>query len=229
MSKARYITAALAALALAAVSCRPDGVDGEVLMPFTDIATYEGNTAPGGCATFSVIRDGDEPEATLHSDITLSDTYKTGTRMMIRYTTPSNLPYTSGPVSVEWGYEINHGPVMTEWREEYELWDANPVWLASVWRTGRYINFNLRLPTLSKPRIFTLVACHDWQQREWPELYLAHTLPAGETGAYDREYYSSYDISEVWDSPSTQGVTVVVATDNRGGVQRFEFPKARQQ
>lgn len=225
MNTRPLLSSLCALVALTFASCRPDGVDGEVLMTFTDLATYEGDTAPGGHAAFSVIRDGDQPAAQLYSDITLADRQPEGTRMLISYTTPTNLPYTTGPVSIISGYAVNQGPAVTEWRDEYRRWDADPVWLNSVWRTGRFVNFNVRLAYSTRPRIFTLVAAEGWESQQWPDLYLAHALPPDVGDTHDRRYYASYDISAIWDRPAVQGVRVHVATDNLGGIKVFEFAK----
>ncbi|MCM1522056.1 MAG: hypothetical protein NC039_05320 [Muribaculaceae bacterium] len=206
----RHLLPLLLAL-LALCSCRPDGVDGEVLMSFTDIATFQGNNNPWGGALFTVRRDGDSPEAQLTVDRPLDEKYKAGDRMLIQYTIPSNLPYTSGSINLLGLASINTGAVNL--LEEDERWDASPVYVYSIWRTGPYLNFHVRLPYSAEPRRFWLALDPATTLDPMPDLYLVHELPEGVTGTFDRSYYASYDISTVWDQAS-QGVRVHVENSN---------------
>ncbi len=202
---------------LSATSCRPDGEDGPVSLTFTDIATFEGNLTPEGCAVFTLRQDGDSPQVTLHTDRALdTEDYPEGSRMLIYYTNTSNAPYTSGQANLIGGYRVTQGTV-TEWDSEaYARWDADPVWLNSVWRTGEWLNFNLRLPYCTEKRIFTVAARPDLSADGCADIYLVHILPAGTPPSFTRSYYASFDISEIWDNPAVKEARVHISSSNLG-------------
>lgn len=213
--------AAAAGALLLLASCRPDGVDGEVLMPLMDIATFEGNNAPGGCARFTVVRDGDEPAATLDASVALGEGWDAPQRVLIRYTIPSNLPYTSGQVALRGIAQVNQGT--PEGLRPGEEWWADPVYVYSIWRTGGYLNFHVGLPYCEQPRRFCVAADPATADGPVADLYLVHILPEGAPVSHDRSYYASYDISRIWASVS-EGVRVHVANSNLDK-QIFTFSK----
>ncbi|MCM1163418.1 MAG: hypothetical protein NC339_04135 [Muribaculaceae bacterium] len=206
----RLITPLLLAL-LMLCSCRPDGVDGEVLMQFTEIATFRGNDNPWGGALFTLRRDGDSPEIQLTTSRALADTYRAGQRVLILYTIPSNQPYTSGAIDLLGVGTVNNGKVTT--LEEGEQWNADPVYLYSIWRTGQYLNLHVRLPYSTEPRRFWLALDPATATAPMPDLYLVHDIPDGANVTFDRSYYASYDISSVWQT-ATEGIRVHVENSN---------------
>lgn len=218
-SLTRMLTAVLTCLA--AASCGRDGVDGEVAMEYAEIVTFEGNTAPGGAAKFSFQEVDNLPVVTLTASTPLEG-YEPGTRMLISYTNPSNQPYTSGPISLLDARRITQGPAVTEWDEVYEYWGLDPVWLNSIWRSGDYINMRLRLTYTAEPRFFGLVLAPNQDGAEWPLLYLAHFISV-DVDYHDREYYASFDVSELRARQGVKGIRVGV-NDSNMGAQVFTFP-----
>lgn len=201
-------------LVLVMVSCSDDsGIDGPVEMQLWDIVTYTGRSASPGGSIFNFRQVDDSPEIVLTSDRQLPDDVEPGTRLMIRYIPESGKAYTSGPVTLLSASRINQGPAATEWKDDYNVWNRDKVYLYSMWRTGTYINFHLRLTYSTEPRVFTLVL--DPSTRDWdvPEFYLVHIMDKV-TDNHDRAYFASFDINELWSNPGVRGVRVHVANTN---------------
>lgn len=209
----RHILATvIACCALILGSCREEGFDGTVEMPLTDIVTFNGNS--GGKASFTLIKVDDTPALELTADRAVNvEQERIPARMLITYLPASGEAYTSGPVRLLSASLINSAPVVTQWREEYDGWDRDGVYLYSMWRSGSYLNVHLRLTYTTDPRIFCLAADPATLGSAWPELYLVHQLDKP-VDAHDRAYYASFDLSPVWQMPGVEGVRIHVANTN---------------
>lgn len=207
------------------LSCSDDsGIDGPVDMQLWDIVTYTGRQSDNGGSVFTFRQVDDSPEIVLTSDKVLPDDVEAGTRLMIRYIPESGESYKSGPVRLLGASKINQGSAETEWKDEYGDWNRDKVFLYSLWRTGTYLNFHLRLTYSAEPRIFTLVLDPATKDSDVPEFYLVHIM-AKETDSHDRAYFASFDIGRIWSDPAVRGVKIHVANTNLDK-QCFEFFKA---
>lgn len=214
-----YILTATASALTAGVtsSCGDEGIDGRVEMALTDIVTFEGNTN-GNNATFTLVKVDDTPAITLTADrpvIIDSDDDKDAppVRMLISYIPADGMPYSGGPVRLLSASRITQAPVATEWKDEYDSWNAYPVYVYSMWRSGSWINLHMRITYSDEPRIFCLATDPATISSETPDLYLVHVLE-NPVNNHDRSYYASFDISSVWDLPHVKGVNVHVANSN---------------
>ena len=199
-------------LALTLPSCSDDsGVDGPVEMQFWDIVTYEGSPSGGG-STFPFQQVDDSPLITLTSTSSLKDV-KEGERMAVRYIPESGQAYTSGAIRLLSASKITQSPVEIEWKEEYDEWKRDKVYVYSVWRSGNYINFHVRLTYDTEPRLFRLVADPSTIESDIPDIYLVHIM-AKETDYHDRAYLASFDIGELWTRQNLRGVRIHVANSN---------------
>lgn len=207
----RFLVAILTSIFLTACS-DDDGIDGPVEMQLWDIVTYAGPGTSSKGSVFTFRQVDDTPLITLTSPVSLPEE-EAGTRMMISYIPESGKAYTDGPVKLISAARINDGKAKTEWKDEYNDWNRDKVYLYSIWRSGTYINFHLRLTYSTEPRIFTLVLDPSTLGSEMPEFYLVHKM-AEPTDYHDRAYFASFDIAEIWDAPSTRGVTMHVADTN---------------
>lgn len=205
-------------------ACRPDGVDGPVAMPLTEIVTFEGNIGSGGEAVFSLFPDADSEPVTLVASAPLASDFDAPSRMLIRYAPLSGASGSPRSISLLGGSHINQGPVKTEWHSEYDAWDRDPVFLYSVWRTGPWLNFRLGLPYDDDPRLFTLALVPATAADPYPTLCLVHVLPDDAPDTFRRTIYASYDISEVWRQPTAKGVKVRVNNSNLP-IHEFIFEK----
>lgn len=221
-SAIKYRLAASAVVLLSLCSCGEDGVDGPVKMTCTDLVTFSGNV--GERATFTFQKMDDSPEITLTAQSTLaSDDIEVGTRLLISYIPEGNQAYISGPVTLLGGRVVTQSAITAEWRDEYDAWDKDKVYVYSAWRTGPYLNVHVRLTYSAEPRIFCLAADPATLNSAWPEVYLVHVID-GDVDNHDRAYYASFDISEVWSRPSTEGIRLHVANSNLDK-QIFTFAK----
>lgn len=201
------------ALSLITASCSDDdGIDGPVDMQLWDIVTYEGSGTDGKGSVFTLRQVDDSPLVTLTSTAGIRE-IDPQTRLMIRYIPENGKAYTSGPVRLLGASKINNGTAETEWKEEYDGWNRDKVFLYSVWRTGSYMNFHVRLTYSTDARIFKLVADPSTLDTEYPDLYLVHIM-AEVTDYHDRAYFASFDIEDVWNSPKTRGVRIHLANTN---------------
>ena len=211
---------ALMLIILAAVSCSRPGIDADVAMDYAEIVTYEGMR--DGKSVFTFRKVDDSPLITLTSRQTFDEDIAPGTRMLIGYTNSTNEPFVSGPVDLYMARRITQSAAVTTWEDVYDLWDIDPVWLNSMWRSGEYINLRVRLTYTTEPRLFALVLEPRTAQTEWPTFYVAHVMTEY-PDYHDREYYASFDISEFRAKEGIKGVRVVI-NDTNIGKQIFTFP-----
>lgn len=220
-----YSLLALALIMLALTcSCSDEtGFKGPVEMQLWDIVTYEGSTDGGDRSRFTFRQVDDSPLITLISPTLLPAETTAGTRMIIRYIPESGEAYTSGNITLLSAARINQSPVATEWKEEFDNWNRDKVYLYSVWRTGNHLNFHVRLTYDPEPRLFQLAADPATIGTEYPDIYLVHIM-ASPTDYHDRAYFASFDIAGVWNSPQTKGIRLHVANTNLDQ-QEFTFVK----
>lgn len=198
------------ALAVALTGCGDDAPYSDTATLY-DIVTYGGSV--GGVATFTMRASNDSPLLTLTATgVDVNPAIKEGDRMLLGYIPASGTPYASGEVSVVSTGAINNVP-MTEDAIADIRWDADPIYLNSIWRTGCYINVYCRVSYSAKPRLLSLVADCETLGDPVPQLYLVHDL-LGEPDSYTRRAYLSADISDVWRLETCRGVTVHVADSN---------------
>lgn len=200
-----------------------DTVDGEVVPLFTDIVTFEGNI--DGHAHFNFNKVDDTPEINLVATAPLGGDAAEGTRMLLLYQPDAGQgAYESGPVVMRGVRAINNGVVSVADKDEIEGWNTDPVFVYSIWRSGKYVNIHCRLPFSETPRYFGLVATESTVDNDIVDIYLAHRLTEPVI-TYDRVYYASFDISEVWNRPTCKGVRLHVANSNLSK-NIFEFLKS---
>lgn len=197
-------------LAVALTGCGDD-------VPYSDTATlYDIVTYGGsedGVAIFAMRASNDSPLLTLTATgVDVDPAIGEGDRMLLGYIPASGVPYTSGEVSVVSMGAINNVPMKEDAIADIR-WDADPIYLNSIWRTGCYINVYCRVSYSAKPRLLSLVADRETLGDPVPQLYLVHDL-LGEPDSYTRRAYLSVDISDVWRLETCRGVTVHVADSN---------------
>lgn len=195
-------------------SCSDDeGVKGPVTIQLWDLVTYQGLTDDGSSSCFTFRQVDDSPTITLTSASRFSDEVESGTRMIIRYVPESGKAYTSGAIRLLSADRITQGPVATEWKDQFNDWNRDKVFLYSVWRSGTYLNFHLRLTYDTEPRLFQLAADPATLDSDWPEIYLIHVM-ARPVDYHDRIYFASFDIAEIWNRDNVKGIRLHVANAN---------------
>lgn len=210
---AASVLAALVGAMLCA--CAEEGYDGEVEMQLWDIVTYEGTNSDGG-SRFSFRQIDDSPLVTLTSTASISGVEE-GQRLSLRYIPESGEAYTSGPVTLLSAAKITQGAVSTDWKEDYEAWNRDKVYVNSMWRSGQWLNLNIRLTYDKEPRTFLLAERPGGETQTasdgTADIWLVHIM-ASETERHDRAYLSSFDIGAIWNRPGLREMRVHVANSN---------------
>lgn len=197
-------------LAVALTGCGDDAPYSDTATLY-DIVTYGGSE--DGVAIFAMRASDDSPLLTFTAaGVDVDPAIGEGDRMLLGYIPASGVPYTSGEVSVVSMGAINNVPMKEDAIADIR-WDADPIYLNSIWRTGCYINVYCRVSYSAKPRLLSLVADRETLGDPVPQLYLVHDL-LGEPDSYTRRAYLSVDISDVWRLETCRGVTVHVADSN---------------
>lgn len=203
-----YVVLPVVFLALVSSSCDEDGGNPNTRMALYDIVTFENTGDEGSVFTFQ--KSGDSPLIKLDAFGFKLDTEKVslGSRVLLGYYPKSGEAFVSGDIEVLGVGLINNDTTVIRPIERYD-WQANPVYLYALWRTGKYLNLHARLEYSSEPRMFGLVVDSLTLDDEIPQLYLVHNL-MGEPENFEREAYASFNIENVWNRPGCQGVTVYV-------------------
>ncbi len=203
----RFVCTVLFCVMICMQSCKDDGGPRNHEFLFSDIVTIISVSEPSG-TRFGMQRYDDSPLIIYTaSNWTVPEKY-VGQRVHLYYYMVGGEPYNSGEIAVKSVRAINNGSVSAGSVSD-PAWDADPVWLNAVWRTGNYLNFRLRLSYSPKPRYFSLVADESTIGLEQPQLYLVHNLD-GQSQSYMSETYASFDISHVWNRPSCRSVCVYI-------------------
>ena len=206
----RYITRILPVLtALVVISCSDDAeVSDQAFL--SDIVTLESTGEQGSRFTFR--RYGDSPLITLTDPGLQLDSENVGKRVLLRYYPESGKPYTDGNIRAIGLSPINNDTTVIRPVERYD-WDANAVFLNSIWRSGNYVNVHLRAVYSDKPRYFSLMVDSLTLTDPVPQVYLVHNT-LGAPDSYMREVYASFDITNVWERQGCDGIEIHINDSN---------------
>lgn len=188
-----------------------------------DIVTYSGNTQSGAVFTFQ--RQDDSPEITLtasgkHVD---ENSFNAGSRVLISYYAANGEPYTSGAITLTGIAAINNDTLRSGDAEKLTGWDADAIYLNSIWRSGKYINIYFRADQSDEKRRFSLMLDETTRGDEIPQLYLVHDM-LGQPDNFTRRAYASFDISRIWNDDSCKGVDIHI-NDSNLKKDKYSFTK----
>lgn len=206
----RYLSLILSlAVMPALLSCSDDDTYSDEAF-LSDIVTVESTGEEGSCFTFR--RYGDSPLVTLTAPGFQLDGKYVGKRVLLRYYPESGLPYTDGDIRPLAVSPVNCDTTVIRPVERYD-WNADAVFLNSIWRSGNYINVHLRAVYSDKPRYFSLMVDSLTLTDAVPRVYLVHNA-LGAPDSYMKEEYASFDITNVWSQGSCDGIEVHVNDSN---------------
>lgn len=214
----RHLTAyIIAAISMLCVSCA-EGDNGPSVACSYDIVCLGSQTAEHG-SVFSMYLPDSDREIVYTESRAVIDTsvVKVGDRLMLGYV-PEGKPYESGRVTVKGYTPIHNSPLMvSSGGVENELpdWRRDGVYLYSIWRAGDYINVRARLTYSDKPREFVLVVDTDEIRAKVPvpTARLVHRLEVAKPN-FERQVYTSFDISPLWWQTWIKGLRVLVSNTN---------------
>lgn len=210
-------TIAWAVAAIALWSCGGDEPAAQMVL--ADIVTFEGYRSER--PVFTMRKEGDSPLITLtgHSG-RLSQDLEDGQRVLLRYLPANGEAYSSGDVAVRSVVRINYDKLR---KGPLDGWDADPVYMLALWRTGQYLNLECTVEYSDESRRFFLLVDEPTIADPVPQLYLMHDM--GDAPAnFSRHIYASWDMSALWNTDGCLGVTVNINDSNRG-IRRMTFMK----
>lgn len=195
--------------ALMAAACSDKEYNDRMML--SDLVSIQSSTEADGTA-FEFQRYDDSPVITLvDPKLAIKDEY-VGKRALLYYYPEDGKAYESGRISATGLSIVNSDTAVVRPIIRYN-WDKSPVWLNSVWRSGTWLNFRMRLDYSDKPRHFGLIVDSLTLTDPEPQLYLLHDLN-GAPDNFLRENYASFDISKIWNLPSCKAITVHVNDAN---------------
>lgn len=205
-----WLMMAVAAIMAVLVSCRDDDGPESVVPAVTNLVTYDGMHS--SMATFSFCRIDDSPSVTLRAAVDASS-LTPGQRCLMTYVPAGGDEEMSGVVEVRSLSPVTTIAVTVGDLSEYSSWDATPVYVYSLWRSGHYVNIRCRLPYSSAPRMFGLLADRSTLGDAAVQLYLLHDTP--DSDMFPREYYASFDLGPLMDeSPAATVMDIHVSNSN---------------
>lgn len=149
-----------------------------------------------------------------------------GERLLLGYV-PESVPYVSGNVKAT-GYRAIYNEALYVDTNDFfakPLNTSEGIYLYSLWRTGPYLNVHGKVTyTKEGSTLMLSINGRDLDNKNpCPRLLLSY-LMAEPVPNFQREFYASFDISELWDNPWCEGFEVEL--DNLNLEKSvFEFSK----
>lgn len=200
--------ALLASLAISATSCSDEEYNHRALL--SEIVTATKNTPRG--AEFELIRYDDSPAVTLTAPGMAVKDELIGKRVLLRYYSPPGSGATAEEIEIAALSPINCDTARVAAIDTI-AWNATPVYLNSIWRSGTYINLHLRVIYTETARLFNLTVDSATINDAVPQLYMCHDT-FGAPDNYMFETYGSYDISKIWNRSTCTGIDIHINDSN---------------
>ena len=207
-------------LALSATSCCDDEEITEHTPALYDIVELASQNGSG--SVFHLYKpDADEPVVLTTStpavDLALVDE---GECLLMSYIPESGVPYTSGPIEFRSYGLITNATLKKIKPENLDGWDADAVFLFSLWRAGDKICMRVKLDYSTEPRLFALCVDESTLGEPYPTAYLYHSRRGAEPN-FSRQYYAAFDVSELWKIEGCKGVEIKVNNSNIPSLDSF--------
>lgn len=211
----KAIPAVLTALVCSffATSCNDDDNDTIPNDSVTDFVTLTG--VGNGGFTVTACKGDDSPLATLVFSNQKMDTtrVKVGQRFLLQYRTESGQPYQSGAATA-YAYRPILNAKLTQGNElTTSHWATYSQEIPMIWRTGNFINIMAICDYKAAPATYAMVVDEETLDEAIPTAYLLYEPDKGVEGS-TLVYYSTFDISLVWDNAQYNGLRVVYVDQN---------------
>lgn len=155
---------------------------------------------------------------TLPSDALSGNSYMIGYRVMAQ-----PLPYTM-QVELTTCSLINNSDIKLIAPDKLNGWDANPVWVVSVWPAGDKVNMHVLLEYDAQPRLFALVVDESTLSDPFPTAYLFHQRRT-DTPGYQKKYYAAFNCEPLWQTQGVEGLIIKVNNSNNPSLNEFRIYK----
>ncbi len=199
------LAAAIAAVALSLGIIGCSGLENPEPEPIVyNIVTYDSTTPDGSTSTFTYQVNGDSPVITITANWNVPDAVKPGMRLLLAYT-PESSTLESGHVELL-GYTIIPGGFA---KISEDIPSSEPMHLNSIWRSGNYLNLNGTVTVSGQVSEISLYADESTLLTPEPHAYIIIGKGDGDLPeAAERKLYASWDISDLWSTPSLEALSV---------------------
>lgn len=213
----------LAACALAA--CNSSGDDPSGIVQFTDMMTLTKMSDEGAVLTY--VPENDGPNVTYTTTTTFQkDVYKEGMRVVTIYRPLSTDQWgVPGPILV-----MSAAPALGKGSKPIVAvadtlsdWKSDVIDNVFLWRSGTYMNISFVERYCPIPQKFACYVDAETLESSYPELHIVYKEGV-QYEERDYQLYGSFDISDLWNRPSSKGIRVVYNGMN-GPTQQFEKMK----
>jgi len=196
----------LATVLLSLGSCNSGG--SEAVAYFTDIVTLDSSTENGSVMSFRELND--SPVITLTTSTPLSKE-QIGKRIVILYSPIGTLEHgVSGNINIL-DAAVTYGggaAPLDAVVDSLDNWKSDQVTLMQAYRSGKYLNLGMVLPTYTSLEKFRCYIDITTLDSEYPEIHVVYKAKDG----YDTvssNFFGSYDISNIWNRPGVKGLKVL--------------------
>ena len=187
-------------MTLAATACDSDKQVDSVQDSFRfDMVTYDGYA--DGVAQFTFIPRLDAPEITYVGRLGKQPEIKEGQRVLLNYFVPAEASGSKQDVIINGVSAIFSDTLRFAEKQRIDTISREAIRLASVWRTGNYINLHAEVEYTGKPRWFYMLMDKATWNSDTVDCYLVHNT-FGATKYFWRQTYASFYVGGAWKKQS---------------------------
>ena len=188
-------------LAITLAACSDDNEpSGEKQDSFRyDVVTYDGYA--DGVAQFTFIPRLDAPEITYVGRLGKQPEIKEGQRVLLNYYVPAEASGSKQDVIINGVSAIFSDTLRFAEKQRIDTISREAIRLASVWRTGNYINLHAEVEYTGKPRWFYMLMDKATWNSDTVDCYLVHNT-FGATKYFWRQTYASFYVGGAWKKQS---------------------------
>lgn len=216
-------------LSFAFIACSNDDNNDEPQLTgneMYDIVTFVGNPQSNNYnSVFQFQKENDSRLTTLRATDKALDTtsIKVGTRMLIAYLPECGTHNIDDNITLKGYSVVFNDSIRTGDKNKLPDWDFNPIFVNSIWRSGTYINIYCGLSYSYEPSGFVLLVNAETIDNPMPDVYLSYQK-GDDRESYNKDFYASIDISNLWNRPTCNGFILHVNDSNMGN-NKIEFKK----
>lgn len=217
-------------MSLASIACSNDDENNDN-PPITgnemyDIVTFVGNPQSNNSnSVFQFQKEDDSRLTTLRATDRALDTttVKIGTRLLLSYIPENGTHNIDDNIAVKGYSVVFNDSIRTGDKNKLPDWDFNPIFVYAIWRSGTYINIHCGLSYSYEPSGFILLIDAKTIDNPMPDVYLSYKK-GDDRESYNKDFYASIDISNLWNRSTCNGFTLHV-NDSNFGNNEIEFKK----
>ena len=183
-----------------------------------ELVTYEGSEE--GKAVFTYQSYNDSPLVTLTASNVKSVDAPKGQRMLLNYVIEQSLAANDQVVTVKGLAKVNTDTIAVVESSKLDTTKMDPVKVASVWRTGNYLNVRCKVLYTETPRMMALATTGEVGEDGALQCYQLQDL-MGAQPYYWTETYFSYYIEPAISNADCK--TLIYNVNDEKGAMKFDF------